>query len=1034
MKVFDWGKIKNGFSGFEELAVQFVNDQFPTSRPWQQTKKTRDGNRDAYTIILGYQPYPAKEEQWWMEAKYSITAQKLTRYRLDATIVSAILNGSVSKVIFVTNILIGAKTVQDIRTALKNAVNCKDVSFCTKYTLEYWLRQNPDIMLEFFGNTDFRFDQPDLFISEEPEFYSEIDRGLAFREPLHILRRNQQYSACFSVFSAKKNVRKVRTKKGVQGLTLLSPARLTLQPGENHVRISFRLESDYKGGTGTDENSAPAFLLGQSQAIPKYAEVVDGAEMMIKIKSQKRILEEVDTLFDGFQSRNRLSLYCISGVSGSGKTYLLKQIAQKFSQKREPLFYISFTTSSIDNSRILLDTVLFLLFPYLDPETVDNDYIKGLTDCYISPYVRELIANRDSLDTVNLLFATFYEEDALFPVRLSINARFVILDNLQFLHETAKHFLLYLLLNAKKRNLPVMFILSGQPDFFDGEFELVRQKIALQIRECALTAQDIADYLQTCDFLHFHPDQGTYQGLFPNLIELFLFAQYLNDLGHEVRGIDEFLLACKSFCSTQLLEQCILDRFNQVLEDHRPLKTLCDSIYWSENGVALSGQDSDTVQNTKKLLQAGLVQYDDDNRVVPYHDIYKRCYRKHFSRPQEFPSTAETPLQEMCGVLWQEVERERLWPVVHEIADMLEQHKFYSVMYVLEGSFHSKGLDALRARLGSQIYYTLYMCYALAATNVSAVQSGRELFQTIRDETKDSGDPILLDVCESATWELLNSLYEWLEFEQAMTCTDLLMDVIRRLQILGCRNPDLKKCIRFHDAEVIRTLIESERNLPSAEEHYIQRSTAALDYGFQYRCQTFKVRYGLTLATRNIQLASVIMDECMQELEKSRGQNDRYYLWAGFTLHYLKMVRDNDLSELPQTTCFHEKLKKNFYNDYRKKIFGLAAFYYCIQQVELGNHLLFQEVSFERELRPRQKAFYFETVALYECMYGSLDEARNALHKAEEIFAQLPDYLVIVKHNLHLLDTCASRPQCAKFYCGGSLEDNIYYADPRSAW
>ena len=41
MDAFDWGKIKNGFSGFEKLAVRFVNDQFSVSRPWTQTKKTR---------------------------------------------------------------------------------------------------------------------------------------------------------------------------------------------------------------------------------------------------------------------------------------------------------------------------------------------------------------------------------------------------------------------------------------------------------------------------------------------------------------------------------------------------------------------------------------------------------------------------------------------------------------------------------------------------------------------------------------------------------------------------------------------------------------------------------------------------------------------------------------------------------------------------------------------------------------------------------------------------------------------------------
>ena len=149
---------------------------------------------------------------------------------------------------------------------------------------------------------------------------------------------------------------------------------------------------------------------------------------------------------------------------------------------------------------------------------------------------------------------------------------------------------------------------------------------------------------------------------------------------------------------------------------------------------------------------------------------------------------------------------------------------------------------------------------------------------------------------------------------------------------------------------------------------------------------------------------------------------------------YLKLVQEGDPNELLQVTHFHKALKKNFYNDYRKKLFGLAAFYYCIHQENLGNHLLFQEVGFERDLRPRQKAFYYETVALYEYLYGSLDEARNALYIAAEIFAKLPDYVAIIRHNLHLLGTSTKRPKFAKFYCGGNMEDDIYYADPRSAW
>lgn len=39
----------------------------------------------------------------------------------------------------------------DIRTALYNALNCRDIIFCTRYTLEHWLANNNRIYHKFFN-------------------------------------------------------------------------------------------------------------------------------------------------------------------------------------------------------------------------------------------------------------------------------------------------------------------------------------------------------------------------------------------------------------------------------------------------------------------------------------------------------------------------------------------------------------------------------------------------------------------------------------------------------------------------------------------------------------------------------------------------------------------------------------------------------------------------------------------------------------------------------------------------------------------
>ena len=110
MERFDWKNIRRGFKGFEDLALEYVRKEFANGS-WEHSPYTRDGNRDGYAVVFGYRPHALGQEEWWMEAKYSTEAERLTRYRLDATIVSAAIRGNISKIVFVTNISVSTKTI-----------------------------------------------------------------------------------------------------------------------------------------------------------------------------------------------------------------------------------------------------------------------------------------------------------------------------------------------------------------------------------------------------------------------------------------------------------------------------------------------------------------------------------------------------------------------------------------------------------------------------------------------------------------------------------------------------------------------------------------------------------------------------------------------------------------------------------------------------------------------------------------------------------------------------------------------------------
>ena len=130
----NWEKIDDGYKGFEKLAVRYVQTEYDSR--FCQTSDTRDGNKDAvledeiYTIILGYQATSKSTEEWWMEAKYSDSKEILPRYRLDATLVSAILKGNVKRIFFVTNTNIQSQVINDIRQAIIGAIGYMKILMC----------------------------------------------------------------------------------------------------------------------------------------------------------------------------------------------------------------------------------------------------------------------------------------------------------------------------------------------------------------------------------------------------------------------------------------------------------------------------------------------------------------------------------------------------------------------------------------------------------------------------------------------------------------------------------------------------------------------------------------------------------------------------------------------------------------------------------------------------------------------------------------------------------------------------------------
>lgn len=308
----DWTKIKNASKGFEELAREYVKDvfSFPYGT-WKKTSTTHDGNKDAYTVIIGFLPNLLENEVWWMEAKYSTNKIYLSRFRLDATIVSSIFNRSVSKIIFVTNIEIKAKVISDVRTALYNGTSCKEVYFCTKKALEFWLYKNPTIYQTYFNDTILTpSESKDLFISEDINIYSSLN---TMRDviPLINIVTNKTYEANFKIVSNCNQ--KIKITPAKRGINLLSAIYVDIQQGENSLVIQFMVEDkffDYKkySNDGIEENNLCLFKVNKKTSVMTQfpITILKNDKTQIKIESQLKF--EQDFKKYRFSNRPRICL------------------------------------------------------------------------------------------------------------------------------------------------------------------------------------------------------------------------------------------------------------------------------------------------------------------------------------------------------------------------------------------------------------------------------------------------------------------------------------------------------------------------------------------------------------------------------------------------------------------------------------------------------------------------------------------------------------------------------------------------------
>lgn len=1021
----DWTKIKGGAKGFENLARDYVQEVYHFPRgEWKKSPDTHDGNKDAYTIIIGFEAEQLGNEVWWMEAKYSHKKEYTSRFRLDATIVSSLFNDKVTKIIFVTNTDIKAKVISDVRAALSLATNCQEVCFCTKKILEYWLYNHVDIYTQYFdipltviNNTD------DLFVSEEISIYTPSN-GLGVIEPLLNIISNQEYLAYFKIIS--NCMCTVKITSAQKGLKRCSNIREKIYPGENVLCVRFIIKDDFfkhqqQTYDGIIMPNLCLFKLNNKIDVMAHYNIKISYNEYCQLKIESQEIFRKD--FFAANLKHEGLFWFVSGVSGMGKTTTIKQCIEQSKHKFGNSFYFKFTNKK-NNLIGIINMILFLFFPYISSEEITVEYINSIQmDYCMKEFVLNILSKKDDCEKLEKYILFIIEKDIVaISKKININSRTVFLDDLHSIDNISLKFLIYVL--NQIQHLPVFCIMAGYPTFHEmTEYREIVKKPLLKKYSFELCSKDIITNLNILFKFPFDIDNGLLDYFFPNMIVFNLYIKYVREYQKPISDINAFILTYIYFKNNYISSEYITKQFNTIFSTYPSAACLCEKIYKSSSGINVM-----TERNTDIaiLLNHQLIKYDDQNMLVPIHDIYL----KHFLQLNRISMPTDNPLETTKNNLLQTDKVLINMDVYKKIKKLRFNEKFYSVNYILEGIFESPEKEKYHRLWGDEMFYLMYFEYAYAAINCNCHIIGYDCLEIIYNNIQNTSSEKLMILNLEIIFELINSYYQDGKYNK---CREYFRVFEKRINTnikRGLTNPNRLNNLFYVLSTNYMILIDSEENnnnvlkIAEARKNFLKNN-------YYHHYIDFLLQFAHTTYISNWRLSCKWIHEAYNAINtlptSSLKQKHKVY----FRYYLTKMLNSKKgIFSLVYIKNEMNQMKSEYYSSYRHKNFIYCAILYIIDSIQEADTLLFKDIASSRELRTKMRGYYFQLLALHYIKHDSFEMAKKYLTKSLDYCCPLASYTSIINHNLSLLEQNKTKLKYA-ICISPMLNDNTYYIDPR---
>ncbi len=888
----NWQKLKNNKKGkgFEDLAIEYLKSNFQGN--WKQTKQTRDGNKDAVSII-----YLNKEA--WAEAKYT-EKSKLPRFRLDATIVSAIIGkDKVVELIFITNSQIDINTKNSIKVALNNAMGKSfRVSFRTKEDIEFWLFNNPKVFEKYFSSTHdslnslkSQFDK--IRFTSSINFYKSIRQSVSYNESLDTLVVDDVYIMLFSLFSPVEKEGICININSNKIVLLTKSNNFAVSKGENTISLKVKCVA-----TGKIYKQPPLITIDDCLHETIAKNVLElKSSVTLDITSQTGILKDIYASFNKFQdSLSSRCVHAIKGESGIGKTVLIEQLLKSGKLNNYNIIYQSFTSSSRDNQILLVNIVLSILFYYLPPDEINEKYLKKITkeNSFISSYIPELVKARDtSIENLALQMQKYSKYEELFPNMVDLNTRILILDDLHKLDEISREFLFSLITDINNSSLKCFVILVGRNQFWNNkEFIDFFRKNAFTFHDFDFTIKDVFINFKK---LGYNLDVKVLKHIIArvkvNAIFTLKLIEYLDERKSLFNSLnlDTKHVIVNQFVADGDYTNKIISSFNSLSEVQ---KELINIIYFSLSGIHKKDLNEHFDEVISKDL-SHLVKYH-EGKFIPLHDIYQEIYKKHNDPVSQnslskYLSSKPEEYEIIRNSLVFYNENYDLNKIVEDIKLLEKTHQFHTILYILEPLFSDLAdIKKQKNNFPLSIMLQLQLIYTRSVTNCSKSKSGKDSFRALYEEIEniqnynwDEGK-VISDVLGNVIGELINSSFEHLQFnkveEYAQKYDVSLKNAINE-GYFNSENIHLNP--GFFLVREIEFLTSLARDVFNGYQKKLSSLTAFCEQSNNFdKIDILKVRFARSIAHKDRKMAYQYLQEAIKSLTTRKSNETKWVLLA----------------------------------------------------------------------------------------------------------------------------------------------------------